>query len=1053
MLVKLRAKVLVSVVFALVFALSFVSALEEEVKSKAPPDGIYFVRPYSSERETIDFRPEYVPQENLVFYSCIEGAPRVFNSVYCKDDPTNIVELPVYPWENGCFISSYDLNRSSCSEVVVMSEYEHDDEILNWDDEVVVKDINSIPYVLLDAQASDGGWGDPVSTAWVIWALSEFNRESGGYENNTYTDQIEAGLRWLKDNRDPEEKCWNGVDEDGCNIKVTAEVLAMLNEANLTQRTDWLRIVHDGSLWLSLQQNLFNIRDPNEGDTTDLTWKALITGKNWTDGSINIDYSSCLIQYADELDMTLQVVFGQTYQINFTPIHDEFLNIICTPNSLPLSIRNSRNEVVFNSTTGNVSYHIPGACWDDSEPWNFCDVKTTGYATTVALDSIRSDLAVNWMGKTLAENDIGKYFNTSDKYFDTAWALYKRFVRNEEPSNNNDGVKLSKAESKMLRWLLYNQNNDGSWGNTSLTFAENLPATAMTSIALSKINNGSMIEYIKDANMWISQNRPIDGWDTVQSDALSFLAFSRSAKPFIWSKDGMIIVTKNEQNVELYNPSSFDFNDLEFVLDDNLKEYIKIDEIGSLASDYFKDIGVNLIKNPNQSVFGYLSILNEGYEVGKFPVVIQTIPDLEFKVVKPLVPVYNGKGTVEINIAKVDSVVLDCTLSWDDPTITSKNRFKIDKQKSIATDIVLSEIQNQKKTYHGQFDCLYEGLNMTFPLTVNTIQFEDVPFTVDPESINLTKFGDTLSYTIYNNVDMEITVSSSFVSEDPYMIIDEPQVTIPPLESKEITISNYLVENESTSWDNTIKVEGYDRTDYVNVALNYEAKRSLGSLFGMFFTFALVFGLLGGGGYLLYLRREQVVGMLPDALKEKLPAALTAGLGTTVASGSGAVDDKNANHMEKKIQAKNFVHVAEIVKIMKGLGQDDDEISKRLQSEGYNRGEINELFTRVQEEMDAEQTFEKEDKFMKLMKDLDADVGAVRNKLKQDGFTDSEIKEAFKQAEEEILTKRTDLDKKLKDMDKYNISDEDAKKAEKGKDEGAAAAGGESGDKKEEKKE
>ncbi len=95
--------------------------------------------------------------------------------------------------------------------------------------------------------------------------------------------------------------------------------------------------------------------------------------------------------------------------------------------------------------------------------------------------------------------------------------------------------------------------------------------------------------------------------------------------------------------------------------------------------------------------------------------------------------------------------------------------------------------------------------------------------------------------------------------------------------------------------------------------------------------------------------------------------------------------------------------------------------------------------------MEAEDSLEKEDKFMKIMKDLDSDVGAVRNKLKQDGFTDAEIKEAFKQAEDEILKKRETLDKKLKDQAKYDISKEDAEKA--------GASEGEQGDKKEGKKE
>ncbi|MFW6231309.1 MAG: hypothetical protein ACOC32_04795, partial [Nanoarchaeota archaeon] len=186
--------------------------LSVSVSADMPPDGIYFVRPESSERETVDFRPEYVTDEALVFYSCIEGAERVFNSVYCKADPTNLIELDAYPWKDDCFISSYELNDSTCSELVVMSEYEEDDEILKWDQEVVVADVDSIPHVILDSQTSDGGWSDPVSTAWVIWALSEFSR--GDYQNNTYSEQIEAGLTWLKKERDEDDKCWDGPDDE-----------------------------------------------------------------------------------------------------------------------------------------------------------------------------------------------------------------------------------------------------------------------------------------------------------------------------------------------------------------------------------------------------------------------------------------------------------------------------------------------------------------------------------------------------------------------------------------------------------------------------------------------------------------------------------------------------------------------------------------------------------------------------------------------------------------------------------------------------------------------
>ena len=825
----------------------------------------------------------------------------------------------------------------------------------------------------------------------------------------------------------------------------------MLHEANFTGRTDWLRIVHDASIWLSLQQNLFDIRDPSEGDLTDERWKAVIRGVNWTNGTVNVDYSSCLIQYGDEIDMTLQVVFDQTYEINFTPIHDEKVNIVCTPNSLPLSIRDSRNEVLFNSTTGNVSYHIPGACWDDKEPWNFCDVPTTNFASLSPIGDVRTDLSKEWLVNTLTENDVGMYFNSTNKVFDTSWLLYQRYGKenfDDDSTDDDDDSELSEIEKKVQRWILYNQNNDGSWGNSSETFTENILHTAMASIALTRLNNGSLTEFIKDANIWISQNRPVDGWDTVKKDAVSFLAFSRSAKPFIYVPRGMITLSSNEMDIELYNPSSFDFNRLDFVLDDNLKEHIEIDGIGSLASDYFKDITLRMKGKVEESLYGYMSILNDGYEIAKVPVLITSVPEIKFELKKSSISMYNGKGTATFDITKTEGVELDCDLMWDDQTITSKQKFKIDKQQSISTDIVLSEVKNQQVEYKGRFDCMYQGMNLSFPIDLNTYQFEDVPFSVVPESINLTSFDDELSFTVYNNVDVDITLQAGFETEDPYLIIDNPRIQLGPLESQEVTISHFLSENETVLWDNIIKVNGYDRNSYVSVLIDYEAKRSLGSFFGLLITFILVFGSIGGLAFATYTYRSKIIEMLPESVKAKLPEALvTASDGGSSASGGSSKEDPNAHPMEKQVEAKNFVHVAEVVKIMKGLGKDDDEIAKRLEAEGYNKGEINELFKRVAEQMDASQTLEKEEKFMKLMKDLDSDVGAVRNKLKQDGFTDAEIKEAFKQAEEEILKKRDDLDKKIKNEHQYDISkDESANAAKNGEQ-------GEGGEKTEEKKE
>ena len=1011
-------------VFSVLVLLSLTPGLfaEEDDGLQTLPDGIYFLRPESADLESVDFKPEFVPAEPVIFYSCMEGSPRVYNSVYCKNDPSTVIELETLPWKNSCFISVHNTTSLDCSELIVMAEYEVRDEILRWEEEITITDVQSIPYILLNTQNEDGGWGDPVSTAWVIWSLAEFGGDR--YENSAFASQVEDGLTWLKNNRHPENKCW---PEDDCSIRVTAEVLAALNEANLTQRVDWLRIVHDATVWLSLQQNLFNLRNPTQDDSTDETWTATLTGVNWTDGTIpDIDYSSCLIEYADEYDELLQVVFDQTYDLEFTPIHDERFTVLCSPapGGLPIIIRNNRNEVVFNSTTGNMTYRIPGACWNDRRTWQNCDVKTTNFASTVySLSSVRRNLAREWLVNNLEFDDIGLFFETNDRYFDTAWFLYKRFASDDDKSE------LSEIESEIIRWLLFQQNNDGSWGNTSLDFDFNLESTAMVSLALAEVNNGSFSEFIKDANVWISDNRPSDGWDTVKRDALGFLSFSRSAKPFIIARDGLVLMNRNKIYVELYNPSSFDFNNLEFVLQGEIKKFVELDPIGSLASDYFKFIELELTENPEGSVQGTISILNNGREIGKVPVLIQQVPEIDIYPDRREFYVYNGQGVVHFRIDKTEGVSLDCSLKWDDLSITSRERFSISSQSTINTDIVLSEVRNQMKDYKGRFECIHDGMNMTMPFTISTAQFEQTPFTVSPNQINISSFDSEATFTIYNNVDIDIIVESHFETEDPYMMVSTPQVMIDAHDRAEVRVTLLFSEEEMEDelvWSNVIKVSAYGREDYVDVSIAMSDARAF-SFDGLFIMFVIIFGLISGFGYYAYTKRSMIISALPDSVKSKLPDnMISASVGVTSPS------NEKVNHpMEKKVKAKNFVHLAEMIKIMKGLGKDDDDIINTLENEGYSKAEINELFEKVQDELDAEQTMEKEERFMKLMKDLDSDAGAVRTKLKQDGFTDAEIKEAFKQAEEDILKKRTELDKKLKDTSKYEIEQEDPKSKKK----------------------
>lgn len=1018
---KAKRSFLIFVVIIFFSSMSITSFADET--EEMPPDGIYLVRPNASAAITVDFNPEYITDEQLVFYTCLEGIHSAFSSVVCKDDMVNISEIPTYQWKWGCFISYFDLNNTDCNEIIVQTEYPRKDEILKISDEIVLKNVNSIPYDVLIEQDADGGWGDAVSTAYALWVFSVFNRE---HFENTYREQIEGGLTWLKNNRHETLKCW---PETTCDVKITSLVLALLTESGFENQPLWYRIVHDSKVWLQQQQNLFDTLDPDEDDTSPHNWTFMITGEDWTVGGSNVsmNYTQCLLRYNDEIDQIMNVEFDVSYNVSFKPVHNAHFDFVCTPNDLDIRIYDHGRNNIFNASTANLTYIIPGPCFSNDYKWQNCDIETTIFASMTGIDQIRRQLAIDWLTSALIRTEEGMFFNTSKDITDTAWYLYNRFGKNES-LNEEDNLSIGQIEQKVIRWLIYKQNNDGSWGNLTSSYNPILE-TAIPTIALDEVNNGSYAESISDSNHWISLNKPVDGWDTTEKNALSFLTFSRSAKPFIRSEPVLVLMKNPVQTVQLYNPSSFDFTDMEFELDENLQEYLEVEAIGSLLSDYYKDIIISQKKKVQETKQGYLFISNEGIEVSKIPIIVQSIPSLNITPPSEIF-IFGGKGLLNFNVQKSKDV-LDCTLKWDDVKVTTKSKFKLADEKSIVTEIVISEIRNQDVAYTGEFECTYYDSVITLPITVNTKQFDSIPFSINPTSINITSIEDLPTFTIFNNVDKPIAVDISFIEEDAYLTVEQPYVEIPSLDSQEVSLMTFFTENETVEYSNTIEVSAYGKSEYISVTVAIRPRSSRAALIGFIITFTLVLGTMGGAGYLAYLYRDKLISMIPPQLAAKL----------------NILSPTQAKGIEKKVPAKSYLHIAELIKIMIGLGQDEDEIIKRLKHEGYSDGEIAEVFTRVKDEMESEDVLEKEEKFMKLMKSLEMDVGATRSKLKQEGFTDQEIQEAFKQTEAEINKKEKTIKQKLTDSERFSVSKEEAdaaaqkQQAEKGGGAGEEAGG------------
>ena len=213
----------------------------------------------SAEEHIEQVRPDdvdgnYLSNEDLAYLTCADQSNLdVRSSLFCLDDST-LVNLDTIPWADNCYLTTYDLEGIDCQNLQLQAEFIENNANVKVTDRVKIRRVNSLVAQLSDGQNEDGSWGDPISTAYAIFAYSKLD--------DTFSDEVNSGLTWLKDNRDNDEKCW---PEDDCNIKTTATVSAMLRLAN---KNTSLRVVHDAELWLLSQQNVL---------TGNEAWKINVT--------------------------------------------------------------------------------------------------------------------------------------------------------------------------------------------------------------------------------------------------------------------------------------------------------------------------------------------------------------------------------------------------------------------------------------------------------------------------------------------------------------------------------------------------------------------------------------------------------------------------------------------------------------------------------------------------------------------------------------------------------------------------------------------------------
>lgn len=822
-------------------------------------------------------------QEDITFYSCFEGKD-VQNQINCLNSPTKI--LPGYKWNKLCTISSISLEDLSCKDVEIKAVDKNTNEILETID-IDLQKLVPIKDSVLGTQNSDGSWDTPGETAFNIWILWQFG--------TIYKDQIDKGLKWLKKVRLNNNKCWIEPysDIEKCSLRETTKVLAYLKLAGFDEA---LRVVHDGQAWLDTQQNYID----------NSKWKLYVSSSSTT---------NCTYTYDSVTRFTLGEDEETEYEI--TPKARQKVNLTCEDSVWAIIMKNN-GKVVYDSHDYEFSYYINGGCWN-GDSWEACDYKSSLYATIATLNTERRDAGKAYL-ESILEKDriIGKYLPSNDRIVDSA--LYLSYI------DYNPSIRS---------FLVFNQNNDGSWSDENST-SDIALETIYPTLAFEGKQFKPNQESSQDARNWLKSNTPFNGWRNIEKDALNYLILNDTIPSFITSYPKIIYFNNTDSmTVTLINPTDYYLDNINISFLEKEKAYFDIQKKITIDKQNRYDLVLKQKSKKDGLYYDQLIIIDINKTLKKIPVIIQNNPYIDISYPKRI-NVINDTRTIDFVVDKSASE-FDCTLNSDNNLLTLANS-KVKSNKMLIT-VLLEGISRRKIDYSGMLDCKSELLTSSFPVNLQIEQFPIFPLATF-KHIKIDKRSDIPKITLKNLLEEGLNVSLSFKTDLPFHTFEKTKIELGPNEKVKVKIlQNVPFEiNYSVSNMVIVNVLDYDKAFPLSINLtDDDFSTPGGGLIKGIITYSIIFIIVAGlgyGGYLLFMKFKGKTNI--KKLKEKIKKPKKG-------ENNSQSKDQSPNEApaRRDIMDKEELDLIRVIdKLNQNMSKDSTEITKQLTAKGFSEEKI-----------------------------------------------------------------------------------------------------------------
>ncbi len=868
---------------------------------------IFLVRPHNSYIDYSYVPSEYLSVEDLVFITCIEDENTpVISSVICLDD-TSFEDIAMQRWHSikgyqSCYIGSFNLDEKACSDMVLQSEYLKDDETVTIQKKLKVNRLTSVLDIVEQTQYSDGGWRNAVETAGGIWVLSNYPA--------IYSDEIGLGIDWLKMHRDNDNKCW--PDED-CSVRTTAKILAYLSLSNITESR---RVMHDGIVYLEKMQNYYEDSDE---------WRLNVS-------SIETGTTNCLITYnyshLNNENFSISENSSKAYTLD--PSENKKLYVICDHN-IRAELYTESNETVFVYEGDNMTYTMPWNCWSNDAKWGACDIKATLFALLTNISSDNKERAFSYIQSLLHQDREGEMYvgnssNETVKIENTALYLLAREKLNSLDSrgvididSNATGV------DETIAWLRYKQNNNGSWGSYGINY--NIYPTGYSILALSEAGFNRTHEVIKDAETWVvdaelsfleNVSAEYLAWNNTEKDALAFIVLKNNARPLLKTTPRVVVLDKSSLVLQVFNPTTFKLTSMSANLSESLSDIVEVEQPEQLNAYSYMKLTLKRKKSDTGTVYGYLSINNMGQELTKVPIIVTSYPKLNITAQKSL-KVFGTTARLSFDVVK-SKHKFKCSVKWLDNDISSKKELLITGSKA-TLDLSFSKPERVEKTYKAILSCEAIGTDGTFeiPVSVDISRYPSFPFEIMQKSLYLNSSKPGSYFIVKNKLDETIDLEIKFDKKQPYLELSDNSLALDPNADANISISSNVPGNVNYSSKLKVTVTALGQSRKVSVIASFMAapKKKMPAWL-LYLLVAVALSALAAGGYYGYLHFDDLKALLTRAKKQ---------------------DDALIRIKKLEEKEKNTA-IINMVRIMRMLNKNDEEIKKRLIAEGFSDSEI-----------------------------------------------------------------------------------------------------------------